>query len=111
MVRSGLDIMVPAEDSKAEIVAHRRRVRDRLVGLDYFGARYMSSALGRFSSPDAHAGVPGNPQSWNKYTYTLNNPLKLIDPDGNFPTPAHIQWSTSGLQSLGFGSATAGAFA
>lgn len=23
-----------------------------------------------------------NPQKWNKYAYTLNNPLALIDPDG-----------------------------
>jgi hypothetical protein len=22
------------------------------------------------------------PQSWNRYSYTLNNPLKLVDPDG-----------------------------
>ena len=23
-----------------------------------------------------------NPAKWNRYTYTLNNPLKLVDPDG-----------------------------
>jgi len=25
---------------------------------------------------------PENPQSWNKYVYARNNPLKLVDPDG-----------------------------
>jgi RHS repeat-associated protein len=58
--------------------------RDAETGLDYFGARYMSSAQGRFTSPDpmmASAHV-ANPQSWNRYTYTLNNPLRYFDPDG-----------------------------
>ena len=81
--------------------------RDAETGLDFFGARYNSSAQGRFTSPDSHMGVPGNPQSWNKYTYTFNNPLTLVDPDGHFPTPAHIQWSTAGLTSLGFSNAQA----
>jgi RHS repeat-associated protein len=81
--------------------------RDAETGLDYFGARYMSSAQGRFSSPDSHMGAPGNPQSWNKYAYTFNNPLALVDPDGHFPTPAHIQWTAAGLQSLGFSNAQA----
>jgi RHS repeat-associated protein len=58
--------------------------RDQETGLDYFGARYFGSALGRFTSPDplmasAHAS---NPQSWNRYAYALNNPLLRIDPNG-----------------------------
>ena len=45
----------------------------------------MSSAQGRFSSPDPKqfsARTIGNPQKWNKYAYTLNNPLRYFDPDG-----------------------------
>ena len=58
--------------------------RDAETGLDYFGARYFSAAQGRFTSPDplmasAHAS---NPQSWNRYAYVLNNPLRFADPDG-----------------------------
>lgn len=55
------------------------------AGLDYFGARYMSSAQGRLTSPDPKAFFARtitNPQKWNKYAYTLNNPLALVDPDG-----------------------------
>jgi RHS repeat-associated protein len=59
--------------------------RDNETGLDYFGARYYGSTVGRFTSVD-----PGtvklkhllNPQKWNRYAYTLNNPLRFFDPDG-----------------------------
>lgn len=58
--------------------------RDAKTGLDYFGARYMSAAQGRFTSPDAPLidQYSGDPQSWNLYTYTRNNPLVNVDPDG-----------------------------
>ena len=58
--------------------------RDSETGLDYFGARYMSSAQGRFTSPDPllNSGRPNNPQSWNRYGYALNNPLRYTDPYG-----------------------------
>ena len=58
--------------------------RDNETGLDYFGARYMSAPLGRFMSPDPSmlSTVKANPQTWNRYTYVLNNPLKLVDPNG-----------------------------
>jgi len=47
-------------------------------------ARYYSSGLGRFLSPDPsnNESDPENPQSWNRYTYVLNNPLRYTDPDG-----------------------------
>jgi RHS repeat-associated protein len=59
--------------------------RDSETGLDYFGARYMSSAQGRFTSPDpldANLLRVLNPQRWNKYAYVVNNPLAFTDPDG-----------------------------
>ena len=66
--------------------------RDAETGLDYFGARYMSSAQGRFTSPDLPANyLVSLPQSWNKYSYALNNPLAIVDPDGQFPKWVHEQ--------------------
>ena len=60
------------------------QLRDGETGLDYFGARYYGSALGRFTSPDdplvdQHAS---DPQNWNLYAYVRNNPLKNTDPNG-----------------------------
>jgi RHS repeat-associated protein len=58
--------------------------RDSESGLDNFGARYNSSSMGRFMSPDpGNIGVNRlNLQSWNAYSYSLNNPLSLTDPTG-----------------------------
>ena len=58
--------------------------RDAETGLDYFGARYYSSAAGRFTSADSTGGGGVNPQTLNLYTYVLNNPLVLVDPTGHY---------------------------
>jgi RHS repeat-associated protein len=59
--------------------------RDTESGNDYFGARYFGSSMGRFLSPDPsqlYFADPTNPQSFNLYSYVLNNPLVNVDPDG-----------------------------
>jgi RHS repeat-associated protein len=58
--------------------------RDSESTLDNFGARYFSSAMGRFTSPDPDGAgsLEQDPQSWNMYAYARNNPLKYTDPDG-----------------------------
>lgn len=48
-------------------------------------ARLLHPGQGRWISPDPAglaAADPGNPQSWNRYAYVVNNPLALIDPTG-----------------------------
>lgn len=60
--------------------------RDPETGLDYFGARYYGSALGRWTSPDlvnlTNNRLKTPSSTLNKYTYAANNPLKFVDPDG-----------------------------
>jgi hypothetical protein len=49
-----------------------------------YGARWYDAALGRWGAVDAMAEHPEQyPQS--PYQYGWNNPIKLIDPDGNIP--------------------------
>jgi RHS repeat-associated protein len=55
------------------------------TGLYYFNARYYDPLIGRFISPDTIIPHPANPQSFNRYSYCLNNPLKYIDPSGHSP--------------------------
>jgi RHS repeat-associated protein len=59
--------------------------RDAETGLDFFEARYMSAAQGRFTSPDEPLldQTSADPQSWNLYSYVRNNPLIFTDPTGN----------------------------
>ncbi len=52
------------------------------TGLDNAQARYYSSGLGGFMSPDPLSGSIGNPQSLNRYAYVMNNPVNMIDPSG-----------------------------
>jgi RHS repeat-associated protein len=66
--------------------------RDQESGNDYFGARYYTSSMGRFMSPDWSAKVApvpyaklDNPQTLNLYAYMRNNPLGGVDKDGHSP--------------------------
>jgi RHS repeat-associated protein len=80
--------------------------RDVEIGLDYFGARYYSSVQGRFTSIDplAASAQAKDPQSFNRYSYTRNNPINSVDPNGmddcqigktcSFTT---LDWATNGV--------------
>jgi RHS repeat-associated protein len=76
--------------------------RDAETGLDYFGARYLSSNMGRWMSPDpSNWGVDFyNPQTWNHYSYVGNNPLSNTDPNGLWLTPTHNSIIDRGLPGL-----------
>ncbi len=53
--------------------------RDLETGFDYFGARHYMPAIGRWSGPDPLADLF---PEWSTYSYVMNNPVGLIDPDG-----------------------------
>jgi RHS repeat-associated protein len=59
-------------------------LRDDETGLDYAMARSYASRVGRFVTSDpGHVGAKVlNPQSWNAYAYTANDPINRIDPYG-----------------------------
>jgi RHS repeat-associated protein len=72
----------PANDSVAQKFTAKER--DSESGLDYFGARYYGSGLGRFTSadPKVRSAHINDPQTWNRYTYVTNRPYTYVDPDG-----------------------------
>jgi RHS repeat-associated protein len=61
------------------------------VGLIYMNARYYLPEVGWFISPDSIVPEPGNPQSYNRYAYTLNNPMIYTDSTGHWVTSSCVQ--------------------
>src|SRR5713226_3858354 len=55
-------------------------VNDRFY---FFRARYLDTTIGKFHTPDSIVPDPGNPQALNRYSYVLNQLLRLTDPTGH----------------------------
>jgi RHS repeat-associated protein len=79
-----------AYGSSADHYLFGGKERDTETGLDYFGARYFGSSMGRFMTPDwseKPQGVPyavlDDPQSLNLYSYVRNLPTSRTDPTGH----------------------------
>jgi len=85
------------ENSSAFPISNRYtdKTYDYETGLYYYGSRYYDPQLGRFIQADPTVPGIGGSQILNRYSYTLNNPLELVDPDGNSPYPGY-QWYNSG---------------
>jgi RHS repeat-associated protein len=64
------------------------------TGLYHYGARYYDSAIGRFLQPDTVVPNVGDPQNLNRYSYTLNNPVKYRDPSGHW---AETVWDVANI--------------
>lgn len=56
---------------------------DTSTGLHNYGARYYNANFMHFISPDSIVPDRSNPQSFNRYAYGNNNPVKYIDPNGH----------------------------
>ncbi len=92
--------------------------RDSESNLDYAWNRYYNNVTARFMSPDPYSpsASPSNPQSWNRYSYVLNDPIGINDPtgrddaacdDGCSDAPYSDSGSTGGDGSSGGSSSTA----
>ncbi len=57
------------------------------TGLMYYGARYYSPLLMKFTQPDTILPDVYDPQQLNRYSYARNNPYKYTDPTG------HVVWA------------------
>jgi RHS repeat-associated protein len=72
---------------------------DPETGLENFEARYYRQTWGRFSAVDPIGGLPSDPQSFNRYAYARNNPLRFVDPTGmsneDLTFRVGVDWYTS----------------
>ena len=51
-------------------------------GLIHMNGRVYDPQIGRFLSADPFVQAPESSQSFNRYSYVMNNPLSLVDPSG-----------------------------
>jgi RHS repeat-associated protein len=76
----------------AGIAKHRRRMNDKFVDeigdLAYYGARYYDSTSMSWTQADPlyqffpDVAIGSTPRRANLYQFSLNNPLRYVDPDG-----------------------------
>jgi len=85
----GAEISNPYQDTITKKYTSHERDNPSVPGtkydLDYMHARYYSPWQHRFLSVDPIGGDPRQPQSWNAFSYVLNNPINLVDPYGMVP--------------------------
>jgi RHS repeat-associated protein len=77
------EIMVEHNNSNYDnVYKFNGKELDESTGYYYYGARYYDPAISIFLSVDPLAEQFPN---WNPYTYTMNNPVNLVDPTGMAP--------------------------
>jgi len=75
-----------ANDNQGGFTGH---IKDKDTGLNYMQARYYDPVIGRFLSIDPVTFTQsGNPAHFNLYAYAFNNPINMVDPDGENPIRA-----------------------
>ena len=62
-------------------------------GIMDYKARFYSPCIMQFHQPDTLIPEPYNPQSYNRYSYGLNNPSRYTDPSGHVPACDRDDWA------------------
>jgi RHS repeat-associated protein len=74
--------------------------KDKETNLDFAEARYYNNLYGRFTAVDPllASGKSMNPQTFNRYVYTMNQPIRKTDKSGLIPDwyekDGTYNWST-----------------
>jgi RHS repeat-associated protein len=89
----GIPQTLPYNSPKRNLDTDKKFTGQRLdqTGLYFYNARYYDATIGRFISPDTMIPNPANPQSLNRYSYCLNNPLRYNDPSGHGNPPSLVE--------------------
>src|SRR5579883_1100993 len=69
--------------------------RDTESGNDYAMARFYGSSNARFASPDPIPGSASDPQSLNRYSYAVSDPIDFVDFSG---LTCQAVWFGGGVQ-------------
>ncbi|WP_020405884.1 RHS repeat-associated core domain-containing protein [Hahella ganghwensis] len=70
--------------AEEERVGYTGKLHDNDTGLTYLNARYYDPVVGRFMAMDPVGPLEGGLDHFNRYAYAYNNPLKYIDPTGEW---------------------------
>jgi RHS repeat-associated protein len=74
------------QETDFNFTGQRLDILDPTGNLLYYGSRYYDPLLRRFIQADSVVPGPGNPQTLNRYSYVVNNPLRFADPNGYMPS-------------------------
>jgi RHS repeat-associated protein len=62
----------------------QRELEEGMGGIMDYKARFYSPYINRFLQPDSIIPDLSNPQSLNRYSYVMSNPLRYSDPTGHW---------------------------
>ena len=111
-VKADADWMVFDSTSLASTLAGTFRFERGFTGHEHYAdlkvinmnGRLYDPVIARFFSPDNYVQSPDFTQSFNRYSYCLNNPLQYVDPSGE-----KLKWWQNLLIGLGLDFLTGGA--
>ncbi|MBS4012371.1 MAG: VCBS repeat-containing protein [Bacteroidetes bacterium] len=83
------DYIAPALRFDRGYTGHEHLPQFNLINMN---GRVYDPKVSRFLSPDPYIQSPAFTQSYNRYAYCLNNPMKYIDPSGYQYQSAVFEW-------------------
>jgi RHS repeat-associated protein len=72
--------------------------RQAEAGLYFYNTRWYDPKIGRFIQADSIIPESGNPLAWDRYAYTLNNPINNNDPSGHQSSTGCNTGNTEGCE-------------